>query len=44
MSKAFIRFVSENRYLMPVLIFLTATGITVSAILYDQAFFRIPSQ
>ena len=41
MSKAFIRFISENRYLMPVLIFLTATGITVSAFLYDQAFFRI---
>ena len=40
-KKAAVRFLCENRLLMPTLILLTATGITVSAILYDQAFFRI---
>ena len=38
---SFVRFVSENRLLIPVLITLTAIGISVSAILYNQSFFRI---
>ena len=40
-KRSFVRFVSENRLLMPLLIALTAVGITVSAIVYEQSFFRI---
>lgn len=41
MTRSVVRFLCENRFLMPTLMLLTASGITVSALLYDQAFFRI---
>ena len=40
-AKTAARFIEENRFLMPVLILVTAIGITASAIVYDQAFLRI---
>ena len=40
-AKIAARFIEENRFLMPVLILVTAIGITASAIVYDQAFLRI---